>query len=67
MYQLPYTIIQRPDGLWTVHDATGREVEGIASVHRKNAENFVRAIEAWRANPPPADGRGVYIHVTPKE
>lgn len=25
------------------------------------------ALEAWRQSPMPADGRGVYIHITPKD
>ncbi len=62
---LPYSIIQRADGLWTAVDATGREVDGIASRYRENAENFVRAMGVWRDNPP--GGPGTYIHLTHRD
>jgi len=52
--------------IWCGDDACLEVVKTIPT-EKLNALREREAIAAWRQHPMPADGRGVYIHVTPKE
>jgi len=60
--QLPYEVRQRADGRWSVYDATGREVEGVAKATPEECEHVVRVILAMRQ----AQGMP-YVHIMPRE
>jgi hypothetical protein len=52
--------------IWCGDDACLEIVTKIPTA-KLNAIRQREAIEALRKSPPPADGSGVYVHITPKE
>ena len=64
-YEKPYIIVQRTDNLWTVCDANGREVDGLAHADRRNAENAVHALNKWHGKT--FHQHGLYLELMPRK
>lgn len=50
-YRLPLRVTHRSDGLWTVIDAANREIGGVATKHRVEAERTAITLTAWFKQP----------------